>query len=43
MGGITSEYLTGVGKLQDRLLILLDMDKIFSEQEKRELLLVARE
>ena len=43
IGGITSEYLTGVGKLQDRLLILLDMDKIFSDQEKNELLLAAQE
>ncbi|MDD3852582.1 MAG: chemotaxis protein CheW [Syntrophomonadaceae bacterium] len=43
IGGITSEYLTGVGKLQDRLLILLDMDKILSEQEKSELVSVARE
>jgi len=37
IGGITAEYLTGVGKLEDRLLILLDMDKIFSEGEKAEL------
>ncbi len=37
MGGITAEYLTGVGKLEDRLLILLDMDKIFNDGEKAEL------
>ncbi|MGB4701761.1 MAG: chemotaxis protein CheW [Syntrophomonadaceae bacterium] len=37
IGGITAEYLTGVGKLEDRLLILLDMDKILTEQEKAEL------
>ncbi len=37
IGGITAEYLTGVGKLEDRLLILLDMDKIFSDGEKAEL------
>ena len=43
VGGITSEYLTGVGKLQDRLLILLDMDKILSDQEKSELVTVAQE
>lgn len=43
VGGITSEYLTGAGKLQDRLLILLDMDKILSDQEKSELVTVAQE
>lgn len=37
IGGIGSEYLTGVGKLADRLLILLDMDKILTEGEKAEL------
>lgn len=37
IGGITAEYLTGVGKLDNRLLILLDMDKILSEREKAEL------
>lgn len=37
IGGITAEYLTGVGKLDGRLLILLDMDKILSEGEKKEL------
>ena len=37
IGGITAEYLTGVGKLEDRLLILLDVDKILTEQEKAEL------
>lgn len=41
IGGITAEYLTGVGKLEDRLLILLDMDKVLSEGEKAELLTVA--
>lgn len=37
-GGVAAEYLTGVGKLDDRLLILLDMDKILTEHEKEELL-----
>lgn len=37
IGGITAEYLTGVGKLEDRLLILLDMNKILTEQEQAEL------
>ncbi|CFX89865.1 CheW-like protein [Syntrophomonas zehnderi OL-4] len=40
IGGITAEYLTGVGKLDDRLLILLDMDKVFNDSEKAELLKV---
>lgn len=37
IGGITAEYLIGVGKIEDRLLILLDMDKVFNEAEKQEL------
>lgn len=41
IGGITAEYLTGVGKLDNRLLILLDMDKILNEKEKAELVNVA--
>lgn len=31
--GIGSDYLKGVGKLDDRLLILLDLDKLLSEEE----------
>ncbi len=31
---INSEYITAVGKLEDRLLILLDLDKILSFEEK---------
>lgn len=37
IGGITAEYLTGVGKLDGRLLILLDMAKILTEGEQAEL------
>ncbi len=37
IGGITADYLIGVGKIEDRLLILLDMDKVFSEAEKEKL------
>ncbi|MEE8168831.1 MAG: chemotaxis protein CheW [Candidatus Hydrothermarchaeales archaeon] len=33
MGGIDAAYLQGVGKLGDRLLILLDLGKIFTERE----------
>lgn len=34
VAGIESEYIQGVGKLDDRLLILLDLNKLLSEQEK---------
>lgn len=33
VAGIGSEYMRGVGKLQDRLLILLDLDRLLTEQE----------
>lgn len=33
VAGIGSDYLKGVGKLDDRLLILLDLDKLLSEAE----------
>lgn len=33
VAGIGSEYLKGVGKLDDRLLILLDLDKLLAETE----------
>lgn len=35
--GINADYITAVGKLEDRLLILLDLDKIITQQEKAEL------
>jgi purine-binding chemotaxis protein CheW len=31
---VDRDYVCGVGKLQDRLLMLLDVDKILSEAEK---------
>lgn len=34
ISGITAEYLSGVGKLAERLLIILDVEKIFNEWEK---------
>lgn len=37
VSGITAEYLTGVGKLDNRLLIMLDMTRILTEGEKEEL------
>lgn len=33
VAGIDSEYITAVGKLQDRLLILLDLEKVLSGEE----------
>lgn len=33
IGGIDSEYITSIGKLEDRLLILLDLEKILSLSE----------
>lgn len=37
IAGITAEYLRGVGKLGDRLLILLDLNRILTETEKAQL------
>lgn len=34
VAGIDSEYIKGVGKLEDRLLILLDLDKLLSVSEQ---------
>ena len=36
VSGVESEYIKGVGKLDDRLLILLDLDKLFSCDELRQ-------
>lgn len=33
----TGEFLRGIGKMGDRLLIILDLDKIFSEEEYEEI------
>ena len=37
MSGIESEYISGVGKLEDRLLIMLDLDKLLSHEEQETL------
>ncbi len=37
VAGINADYITAVGKLEDRLLILLDMEKVLSEKEKIDL------
>lgn len=34
ISGIESDYISGVGKLQDRLLILLDLDRILGQREQ---------
>ena len=41
VAGIDSEYISGVGKLEDRLLILLELDKVLSKDEKKVLEKVA--
>jgi purine-binding chemotaxis protein CheW len=37
IAGLKSQYLAGVGKYEDRLLILLEVDKILTSEEKIEL------
>lgn len=37
VAGIGAEYLNGVGKINDRLLILLDLNKILSQNERAQL------
>jgi purine-binding chemotaxis protein CheW len=36
VAGVDSEYITAVGKLEDRLLILLDLDKVFADCQTAE-------
>lgn len=33
VGGVRGDYITSIGKLEDRLLILLDLEKILSTEE----------
>jgi purine-binding chemotaxis protein CheW len=35
VSGVDANYITAVGKLEDRLLILLDLDKVLSTNEKQ--------
>jgi purine-binding chemotaxis protein CheW len=37
VSGVDAEYITAIGKLEDRLLILLDLTKILSNNEENEL------
>jgi purine-binding chemotaxis protein CheW len=41
VAGVDSEFIKSVGKLEDRLLILIDLDKILSNKEKVSLSAVA--
>lgn len=40
VGSVHEEYITAVGKLEDRLLILLDLEKVLKESEKAEVALL---
>ncbi|NLK07571.1 MAG: purine-binding chemotaxis protein CheW [Firmicutes bacterium] len=37
IAGLKAEYIQGIGKIEERLLILLDVDKILSSEEQIEL------
>ncbi len=37
VAGIESEYISGVGKLEEHLLILLDLNRLLSEEERKAL------
>lgn len=37
VSNVNTEFITSVAKLEDRLIILLDMDKILSENEQKQL------
>ncbi len=41
VAGIDSEYLEGIAKLTDRLVILLDLDRVLAKEERRALELAA--
>lgn len=37
VAGLDSDYISGVGKLEDRLLIMLDLDRLLSNEEQAHL------
>jgi purine-binding chemotaxis protein CheW len=37
ISGIDTEYIRGVGKIEDRLIIMLDLSRVISGAERREL------
>ena len=41
VGSVRSDYITAVGKLEDRLLILLDLERVLSESEHEALASIA--
>ena len=41
IGGIRAEYITAIGKLENRLLILLDLERVLTVEENEELKKVA--
>jgi purine-binding chemotaxis protein CheW len=41
--GIDSEFITAVGKLEDRLITLIDLEKVLSTDEKNQLQTIASE
>ncbi|MBF0103475.1 MAG: purine-binding chemotaxis protein CheW [Desulfobacterales bacterium] len=41
IAGLAGEYLLGIGKLKDRMIILLDIEKIISATEKKSLSIVS--
>jgi purine-binding chemotaxis protein CheW len=42
-GGIDTTFLTGICKLQDKLIMLLDIDKVIVEEEELEKILQAKD
>jgi purine-binding chemotaxis protein CheW len=43
IAGINSDYITAIGKLEDRILILLDLERILDTKEKSSLELIETE
>ncbi|MEZ5335852.1 MAG: hypothetical protein R2741_11765 [Methanolobus sp.] len=41
MSKVSKEYITGVGKMDDRLLILLDLAKVLDKNEVQEIAALA--
>ncbi len=37
VGGVDSDYIEGVGKLDNRLLILLELKKLFSSSDQKDI------
>jgi purine-binding chemotaxis protein CheW len=37
ISGVDTEYIRGVGKMNDRLIILLDLAKVVTNSERRDL------